>query len=86
MGWTTGVQFPTEERNLPTPNSAQNPASYPIVTGGSFPGRAKRPRYEADQSPPYTFEIKNGGAITPLPHTSSWCGALLVKPGTNLFF
>jgi hypothetical protein len=29
---------------------------------------------EADNSPPSNAEIKNSGAIAPLPHTSSWRG------------
>jgi hypothetical protein len=28
--------------------------------------------HEADHSAPSSAEIKNGGAILPLPHTSSW--------------
>jgi hypothetical protein len=35
----------------------------------------KRPGLEADNLPPSSAEIKNGGAISPLPHTSSWLGA-----------
>jgi hypothetical protein len=30
---------------------------------------------EADHSPWSSAEVKNGGAIPPLPHMSSWCGA-----------
>jgi hypothetical protein len=30
------------------------------------------PGYEADHSPPSSAEVKNIGAIPPLPHTSSW--------------
>jgi hypothetical protein len=36
------------------------------------------PRSEADQSPPSTAEVKNGGAIPPLYHTSSWPSAKLI--------
>jgi hypothetical protein len=37
-------------------------ASYPMGAGGSLPrGR-----------PPSSAEVKNGGAIPPLPHTFSW--------------
>jgi hypothetical protein len=32
----------------------------------------KRPVREADQSPPYIAEVKNGGVIPPLFHMSSW--------------
>jgi hypothetical protein len=30
---------------------------------------------EADHSFPSNAKFKNGGAISPLPNTSSWCGA-----------
>jgi hypothetical protein len=40
-------------------------------TGGAFP-RVKRPGREADHSSPSSAEVKKGGAIHPLPHTSSW--------------
>jgi hypothetical protein len=39
-------------------------------TGGTFPG-LKRPRRESDHSLSSSAEAKNGGAISPLPHTSS---------------
>jgi hypothetical protein len=32
----------------------------------------KRPGREADHSPPSNAEVENGGAIRPLPYTSSW--------------
>jgi hypothetical protein len=32
----------------------------------------KRPGREADDSPPTSAEVKNGGSIHPLPHTPSW--------------
>jgi hypothetical protein len=32
----------------------------------------KRQRCEADQSPPSNAEVKNGGAILPLPHVPLW--------------
>jgi hypothetical protein len=36
----------------------------------------KRQGREADgHSPSFSAEVKNGGAIPPLPHTSSWHGA-----------
>jgi hypothetical protein len=31
--------------------------------------------HKADHSPASGAVVKNGGAITPLPHTSSWSGA-----------
>jgi hypothetical protein len=39
----------------------------------------KRMRREADHSPPATVEVKNGGAVLLLPHTSSWrCDKLII--------
>jgi hypothetical protein len=35
----------------------------------------KWPECEADHSPPSSAEVKNGGAIPPLPDISSWHGA-----------
>jgi hypothetical protein len=32
----------------------------------------KQPEREADHSPPSSAEVKNHGAIPPLPHTSPW--------------
>jgi hypothetical protein len=51
-----------------------HPASYPMGTGALPPG-VKRPWREADISPPFSTKIKNGGAILPLTHTSSWRSA-----------
>jgi hypothetical protein len=34
---------------------------------------------EADHSPSSSAEVKNGGTIPPLLHTSSWCGAYLIE-------
>jgi hypothetical protein len=31
--------------------------------------------HEADHSFPFSAEVNNGGAISALPHISSWCGA-----------
>jgi hypothetical protein len=50
--------------------SGAHPASYTIGTGGSFPG-GMRPGRETDHSPSSSAEVRNGGAIPPLPHTSS---------------
>jgi hypothetical protein len=48
-----------------------HPASYSMRTGDSFP-EVKRLGRDADRSPPSNAELKNGGAIPPLPHMSSW--------------
>jgi hypothetical protein len=42
---------------------------------GALSSRVKLRGREADHSSPSTAEIKNGGATSPLPHTSSWRGA-----------
>jgi hypothetical protein len=34
--------------------------------------------YIGGNSPPSSAEVKNGGAISPLPHTSSWLGAYFI--------
>jgi hypothetical protein len=63
-------RFPARARNcslqsVPTGSGAR-PASCP---GSKAAGR------EADHSPPSSADVKNGGAIPPLPHMSSWHGA-----------
>jgi hypothetical protein len=54
--------------------SGAHPASCPMITGCSFPG-GKEVEYKVGHSPPFIAEIKNGGVIPPLTHTSSWRGA-----------
>jgi hypothetical protein len=39
--------------------SGAHPASYPVGTGGSFPGGKARPGRDADHSPPSSAEVKN---------------------------
>jgi hypothetical protein len=39
--------------------SGAHPASYPMGTGGSFPGGKVRPGRDADHSPPSSAEVKN---------------------------
>jgi hypothetical protein len=51
-----------------------HPFTYPMGTGDTVP-RVKWPECEVDHSSPSNFETKNGGAIHPIPHASSWCGA-----------
>jgi hypothetical protein len=38
-------------------------------------GSCREAGHEANNSPPPGIEVKNGGAIPPLPNTSSWLGA-----------
>jgi hypothetical protein len=48
--------------------------TYTMGRGALSPG-VKRSRRETDQASPSIAEVKNGGAVPLLPHTSSWCGA-----------
>jgi hypothetical protein len=50
---------------------------------GTVYARIKRPGREADHFP-LTTEVTNGGAIPPLPRTSSWRRAELIKLRYNL--
>jgi hypothetical protein len=79
MGWTAGVRFLAGARYFSLLHSVQtgsgaHPASYPIGSRGALPG-AKRPGREADHSSPTSAEVKDGGAIPPVPYISSWRGA-----------
>jgi hypothetical protein len=49
------------------------PTQPPIqwVFGTISPG-IKQPGHEADHSPPSSAEVKNGGVIPLVPHTTSW--------------
>jgi hypothetical protein len=46
-----------------------------LLTNGSVSLGVRRPGREADRSLLSSAEVKNGGAIPPLPHTSSWRGS-----------
>jgi hypothetical protein len=46
----------------------------------------KRPGHETDPSLPSNVKVKNGGAIPPLPHMSSWCSDELIKHRDNFAF
>jgi hypothetical protein len=77
-----GVRYPAGAGNFFLRHCVQTgsdayPASYPMGTGGSFPGgRVKRPGREADHSPPSSAEVKEYEKLYPqYPNTSSWSGA-----------
>jgi hypothetical protein len=83
MDCIAGVQFSPGSRDLSLLHSIQtccgaHPASYIMGTGLLPPG-VKRPGREADHSHPSSTEVENGGGMSPLPHTSSWRGASLIK-------
>jgi hypothetical protein len=73
MGWTAGIQFPAGVRfsllHSVQSGSGAHPASYPLGTGGSFPGGKTAGAWS--WPPPPSAEVKNGWAIPPLPHMSS---------------
>jgi hypothetical protein len=68
MGWTAEVRFPEIERILSfhSVRASSGAHTNPMATGGSFTG-VKRQGREADDSPPSSAEVKNGGAIPPFP-------------------
>jgi hypothetical protein len=79
MGWTTGFRLHAEATDVPPLHRAQTalrPTQTPMkwAPEALFPG-VKLQGLPADHSPPSSAEIKNGGAITPLPHMSLWSGA-----------
>jgi hypothetical protein len=62
-GWKIGVRSPTGAEDFSSSpcvqtGSGAHPASYPIDTGGPFPGGKARPGRDADHSPPSSAEVK----------------------------
>jgi hypothetical protein len=77
MGRAFGVLFPTGTFSLLYDveiDSGAQPTSYLWVPRVLSLG-VKRLRRDADDSPSFSYEVKNVGAMPPLPHTSSWHGA-----------
>jgi hypothetical protein len=63
-----------------------HPALYTMGSASVSPGcggGGGGPEIEADHPPPASAELKNGGAILPLPQIYSWHGAQL-STGTSL--
>jgi hypothetical protein len=56
------------------PNLGPTQRLIPWVSGAISP-EVKGPGREADNSPPSSAEVRNVGAIPPLPHTPSWHSA-----------
>jgi hypothetical protein len=62
-GWTIGVRSPIGAEDFSSSpcvqtGSGAHPASYPVGTGGPFPGGKARPGRDADHSPPSSAEVK----------------------------
>jgi hypothetical protein len=78
MGWMAQVRFPAlldflfSTASRPTLRSTQPPIQW--VPGALSTG-VKRQRREADHSPPFNGEVKEGGVIAPLSNMSSWHSA-----------
>jgi hypothetical protein len=54
--------------------SSVHSSSY-LMGRGAISLEVKRPRHEDNHLPPSNAEVKNGGAILPLPHTPLWYDA-----------
>jgi hypothetical protein len=78
------VRFLARAKDLPLLHTIQTDyGSYSMGTGDSLHGGKAA---EAYHSPSSSAEVKNGGAIPSLLHTSSWSGALLIKHRDNITF
>jgi hypothetical protein len=74
-GYEAGIQFPAEVEGFSFAYSVKTGSgahSYSDPMGKVFFLGVKRPELEADYSHPSSAEVNNGGAIPPVPHTSSW--------------
>jgi hypothetical protein len=65
--WMTGVRLPVGAGSFSLyyhvrTNSGAHPASHPMGAGCFFLG-VERPRCEADKSPPFSAEVKNGAVL-----------------------
>jgi hypothetical protein len=59
-------------RDRPTRGPTQLPIQW---VPGTLSPEVKRPGREADNSPAFSAEVKNGGDTLPFPHTPSWHNA-----------
>jgi hypothetical protein len=79
MGWTIGVRSLTGAEDFSSSpciqtGSGAHPASYPMGTGGPFPGGKARPGRDANHSPPCSAEVKFEKELYLLsPHAPPWC-------------
>jgi hypothetical protein len=72
-GWLAWVRSPALVTEFLVLHSIQTGSgTHPMGTvwGRALSPRVKLPRRESDYSPPCIVEVKNGGAILPLSHTS----------------
>jgi hypothetical protein len=77
-GWTAGVPFPAEQEIFlfsTASGPALGPTQSPIQwVPGALSWEVERLGRKADHSPLSDAKVKSGGAILPLPHSSSWRG------------
>jgi hypothetical protein len=99
VGIATGYGLDDRQVTLPSPCKVKNfrlsmssrpaprvhPTSYPMGTGDSFPG-VKRPGRDAGHHLYLVPRSRKSGSIHPLPHTSLWRNASLVKHRDNFSF
>jgi hypothetical protein len=76
-GWTVAVGFPAGARDVYLLHSVQTAfGSHRIQwVPGALSSAVNRPGHEDNHAPATSIEVKTGGAIPLLPHTSSWRGA-----------
>jgi hypothetical protein len=71
---------------LPVTRSLYRPVVGCLSTSELEKEAVKRPGGEADHSSPSSAEVKNGGAITPVPYTSSWRSGYLINHRDKLTY
>jgi hypothetical protein len=75
MGWTARFRFPEGDKFSPL-HSVQVALGRSQLSIQWVPTvvseRVNRQGRETEHSPPSSVEVKNGGAISSLPHTYSW--------------
>jgi hypothetical protein len=69
------VLLPARARHCPLLYSIRLEPPLQWITW-SFHMEVKHHNRKADHSTPTSAEVKNGGVIASLPHTSSWCGTI----------
>jgi hypothetical protein len=88
-GWMAGVRIPSNTRLFSSPQRLDHlwgPPSLISMRYRRLSPEVKRPELETDHLPQYNDEIKNGGALPPLAHTSTWLNVNELSAATTLRF